>query len=304
MAGRRGFMERPKALTASIVLGLGAVSFALWLLVMSPGTVVAEGGGANSAWSDDFDMSSGMVRAEGGGANSAWSDDFNGGALNSKFWVVSNGSAPGAISKQHQGYFTPANVSVSNGYLVLKLTQQTGTVGTNSSGVISYGGQVRSRRTYGYGTYTWTMRMSSTASTPTGTGSADSGSVSAGFTYVNNSRTEIDFEFPADSIDTLYLVNWLNPNPAANPSPNDETYSTMAGLKVADAFHTYKFVWQPGRIDYFVDGSFQVSHTTNVPSAPAYFLMNHWGTDSTNWGGPATVGDTRYLYIDSVSYSP
>jgi len=275
-------MEKPKGRAISIVLGLGAGSIALWLLVIGPA----------------------FVAAEGGGPNSAWSDNFNGGQLNNKFWVVSNGSAPGAISNQHQGYFTPANVTVSNGYLVLKLTQQTGTVGANSNGVISYGGQVRSRHTYGYGTYTWTMRMSSTASTPTVAGSADSGSVSAGFLYMKNSHTEIDFQFPADSMDTLYLVNWLNPNPAANPSPNDETYTTLAGLKVAGVFHTNKFVWQPGRIDYYVDSSFQVSHTANVPSAPAYVIMNHWGTDSTDWGGTATVGDTRYVYIGSVSYSP
>jgi beta-glucanase (GH16 family) len=275
-------MQKPKTHPTSIVVGLGAVACALWLLVMSPGTVTAGNGGSTSAWSDDF----------------------NGGQLNSKFWVVSNGSAPGAISNQHQGYFTPANVTVSNSYLVLKLTQQAGTVGTNSNGVISYGGQVRTRHTYGYGTYTWTMRMSSTSSTPTGSGSPDSGSVSAGFLYVNNSQTEIDFEFPGDSVDTLYLVNWLNPNPAANPTSSDETYSTVSGLNVASLFHTYKFVWQPGRIDYYVDGGFQVSHTTNVPSAPAYFMMNHWGTDSPDWGGPATLGETRYFYIDSVSYSP
>src|SRR5207248_2075377 len=123
----------------------------------------------------------GLIKAEGGvGNGSGWSDDFTGTQLNSKLWVVSNGSAPGYIPNDHQGYFTPADVSVSGGNLVLKLTQQAGTVGTDFNGIISYGGQVRSRHTYGYGTYTWTMRMSSTATTPTGTGSAVSGGVSAG----------------------------------------------------------------------------------------------------------------------------
>jgi len=74
-------MEKPKGRAISIVLGLGAGSIALWLLVIGPA----------------------FVAAEGGGPNSAWSDNFNGGQLNNKFWVVSNGSAPGAIANQHQG---------------------------------------------------------------------------------------------------------------------------------------------------------------------------------------------------------
>ena len=265
-----------------MVLGLAAILSVLALLVAGSNVAVAEGRGSTSAWSDDFTETQ----------------------LNSRFWAVSKGSAPGYIANQHQGYFTPANVSLSGGYLVLKLTQQTGTVGNNAAGVLSYGGQVRTRHTYGYGTYTWTMRMSSTAAAPTGAGAAVSGSVSAGFIYFNNSQTEIDFQFPADSADSPYLVNWLNPSPASSPAPSDETFTTEAGLNVATSFHTYKFVWQPGRIDYYVDGTLEVTHTTNVPTAPAYFMMNHWGTDDPNWGGAASPGVTRYFYVRSVSYSP
>jgi endo-1,3-1,4-beta-glycanase ExoK len=260
---------------------------------LSPGTVAFSAVLAVLAL---FLAGSELIRAEGGGNPSGWSDDFSGTQLNSKLWVVSNGSAPRYIPDDHQGYFTPANVSVSGGYLVLKLTQQTGTVGSNANGIISYGGQVRTRHTYGYGTYAWTMRMSSTSATPTGTGSAVSGSVSAGFIYVNNSQTEIDFEFPGDSLDLLYMVNWL--------TTAYETADAVSGLNVATTFHTYKFVWQPGIITYYVDGTPQVTHTSNVPSAPAYFMMNHWGTDSLSWGGLASPGVTRYFYIDSVSYSP
>lgn len=266
-------MQKSESRLSPIAIGITALCAALALLVA----------GANDA------------RAGGGGAATAWSDDFTGTQL-SKFWVVSNGSAPGYIANDHQGYFTPANVSVSGGYLVLTLTQQTGTVGSNANGIISYGGQVRTRHTYGYGTYTWTMRMSSTSDAPTGVGSAVSGSVSAGFIYVNNSQTEIDFEFPGDTLDLLYMVNWQT---TAN-----EIFTTATGLNVASTFHTYKFVWQPGIITYYVDGTVAGIHTTDVPSAPAYFMMNHWGTDSANWGGQASPGVTSYFYIDSVSYSP
>ena len=54
----------------------------------------------------------------------------------------------------------------------------------------------------------------------------------------------------------------------------------------------------------YVDGKWIVDHTTNVPTAPAYFRINHWGTNSTGWGGLATTGVTRYLYVTHASYSP
>jgi beta-glucanase (GH16 family) len=247
-------------------------------------------------------------RAHSNSSSSGWTQDFTGTSLNTHFWVAANGQAPGYIPCDHIGYFDPSHVLVGGGYLTLVLTQSTGTVDT-CTGFISDGAEIYTRKTYGYGTYQWTMRMSSTATTPGGTGAPVSGSVSAGFIYVN-SETEIDFEFPGyeesapDPSDTLYMVNWLNPSPSSAPTDSEETYSTFSGLNVASNFYTYKFVWQPGSITYYVNGTLQATHTTNVPSAPAHFMINHWGTDNPNWGGIATANVTRYFYIQSVSYTP
>jgi endo-1,3-1,4-beta-glycanase ExoK len=228
--------------------------------------------------------------------SSGWTDDFSERTLNSSFWVVSNGQAPGYLACQHIGYFEPSNVTLSGGYLILALNQQDGLV-DGCNGVVSYGAQIYTKKTYGYGTYQWTMRMSSTATTFDGAGYPVSGSISAGFLYVNNSQTEIDFEFPGESTDLLYMVNWQ--------TVNHETFNTVSGLDVAGTFHTYKFIWQPGRIDYYVDGNLEATHTTNVPSAPAHFMINHWGTNNASgWGGLATVNTPRYFYIDSVSFTP
>lgn len=238
-----------------------------------------------------------------------WTENFTGTSLNTHFWVVANGRAPGYIPCDHIGYFVPSHVIVGGGYLALVLTQATGPVDT-CAGFISDGAEIYTRKTYGYGTYEWTMRMSSTATTPTGSGSPVSGSVSAGFIYVNNSETEIDFEFPGYEAsaphpsDTLYMVNWLNPSPSSAPTDSEETYSTATGLNVASTFHAYKFVWQAGSIQYYVDGALTTTHTTNIPSAPAHFMINHWGTDNVNWGGTGTANVTRYFYIQSVSYTP
>jgi beta-glucanase (GH16 family) len=246
-------------------------------------------------------------RPNGKPSGSGWQDDFSGSSLSKKMWVVASGQAPGYRPGDHIGYYDPSNVKLvsdsTGSYLRLQLTQEPGTV-DGVEGVISHGALVYTKSKYGYGTYEWRMRMSSTSSTPTGAGDAVSGSVSAGFVYVNNSQTEIDFEFSGGDTGNVYLVNWLNTSPQSDPTDAEETYTRFSLPTVSTDFHDYKFVWQPGLIDFYVDGDLADSHTDNVPSAPAYFMINHWGTDGPNWGGYATVGTTRYFYIDSVKFTP
>lgn len=234
----------------------------------------------------------------------AWQDNFAGTQLDSTRWIIASGQAPGYIPAYHIGYYSPANVSVGGGFLTLVLNQSIGKVDTNSAGVVSEGALVYTNFKCGYGTYQWTMRMSSTATSPAGLGQPVSGGVSAGFLYVNNSQTEIDFEFSGQDPDSLYLVNWLNPHPTTDPTSSEETYNAVYPFDSTSAFHTYTMTWQAGKITYAIDGVRQGVHTTNVPTAPAYFMINHWGTDSGNWGGTATVGTTRYLYVKQASYTP
>ena len=139
-------------------------------------------------------------------------------------------------------------------YLQLLLTQEIGTVDSNTTGTLSRGALIYTKSKYSYGTYEWRMRMSSTSASPNGSGNSVSGSVSAGFVYVNNSQTEIDFEFSGLDPETLYMVNWLNPDPTADPDLSERTYDFLYPFTVSTAFHAYKFVWQPGRIDFYVDG--------------------------------------------------
>lgn len=234
----------------------------------------------------------------------AFQDNFDGNKVDGTRWVVANGSAPGRIVGSHIGYYQPDRVSVSGGYLHIRLTQEGGIV-DGVSGVISRGGLVYTKQTCGYGTYIWNVRMSSTQANPTDySGFPVPGSVSAGFNYVNNSQTEIDYEFSAKDPDTLWMVTWLNTNPQRDPTSQDETYFGLQPFDSTSGFHEYKYVWVPGKITYYIDGEPQAEHTTDVPSAPAYFMINHWGTNGPGWGGYATIGVTRYYHIDSVSYSP
>src|SRR5207253_2241704 len=198
------------------------------------------------------------------------------GSLDTSKWLASNEPAPGNISGVNYGSFVPSNVDLSKGMLCLKLQQQQG-----NSGVMSVGGQLQSLTTYGYGTYEWVMRASSTSSTPAGAGAVVSGQISAGFNFVNNSQTEIDFEIEGQHPDTVWMTNWI--------STSKKQYSSVFLASPEAGFHHYKFVWVPGKIDYYIDGVLVSTHTSNLPSAPAYIMMNHWGTNSTGWGGLATL---------------
>lgn len=231
---------------------------------------------------------------------SAWQDDFSSGKLAPDRWVVASGQAPGYIAGNHIGYYQPDHVSIENGYLKILLTQE----GSASKGYISRGGLVYTKATCGYGTYEWTMRMSSTAPTPDASGAWVSGSVSAGFLYVNNSETEIDFEYSATTPEDVWAVNWLNTNPHRTPTSAMETATQVPKPDATDRLHTYRFIWAPGVISFYIDGGLVATHTTDVPSTPAYFMINHWGTNSSGWGGWATPGTSRYFYVKSVSYTP
>lgn len=233
-------------------------------------------------------------------SGSGFSDNFSAGKLNSSLWTVDTGAAPGGNST-NTGTFSSSHVSLAQGVLALKLTQNLGTNGV----IQSVGAEVRSIALYGYGTYSWTMRTASTATCPTCIGAAVPGQTSAGFVYVNKSQTEIDFEVEGGDdfygvkngadLNIVWMTNWLG--------TNAKQWSTSK-LTAPDAnFHTYKFVWTSSSISYYVDGHLVSVHTQHIPTAKAYIIMNLWGTNNIWWGGYKTLGATRYLYIRNFTFT-
>jgi beta-glucanase (GH16 family) len=244
----------------------------------------------------------------GGGGEAGWTEQFNDSleGILARGWRVEHTGSPdsqfgvpgvGLASRT----FDRANVAVlaSEGALRLKLS-----IASDASGLHSSGGLVYTQEKYSYGAYEWCARMSSTSATPTGTGIPASGGVSAGFTYANDSQTEIDFEF-AHATDSggrfgpwLYMVNWRNLTPTHTTLWNGDPPGPYHS-----AFKVYKFVWTRNYIDYYVDGTLLRTHVQNIPRSSAHVMTNHWGTNSSAFGGPATVGE-RYFYVDWFRYAP
>jgi len=219
-----------------------------------------------------------------------FSETFSGGTLDTAKWFIDTGSAPGNIAGVNQGTLSADNVDLSTGMLRLKLTQSvSGTLATST------GAEIRSKQLFGYGTYVWVARAASTSPTPHDAGAAVSGTVTDVFNFINDSQTEIDFEYEGQSPSTLEMTNY-------STVADKQSASTL--ISGADSnFHEYKFVWSAAKIDFYVDGKLVSTHTEHIPSAPAAVLINLWGTNSTSFGGVATPGATTYLYVSSFSYT-
>ena len=221
----------------------------------------------------------------------AFSDTFRSGTLDATKWFIDTGNAPGNIAGANQGTLSADHVDLSTGMLRLTLTQSvSGTLAT------SVGAEIRSKQPFGYGTYVWVARAASTSATPNGAGSAVSGTVTDVFNYIDNSQTEIDFEYEGQSPSTLEMTNY------STVSNSQSTSTTVPGAD--SSFHEYKFIWSAAKIEFYVDGTLVSTHTQHIPSAPAAALINLWGTNSKSFGGVATGGVTRYLYVSSFSYTP
>jgi Glycosyl hydrolases family 16 len=194
-------------------------------------------------------------------------------------WGTDGGTAPpvGNVNG-NVGTFDPNNVTVGS-ELVLALTQT-----NNGSGIKSVGSEVISKQTFTYGTFEFTSRVSE----------ALSGSDAGGFLYATNSETEIDMEQVGNKPDAVDCTNWHGVSNFQD--------TQVFGFDQTNS-HDFKIVWQPSFIDWYVDGQLVVHHTQAIPSAPAYFLFNIWGTNSSSWGGTATIGPTRYIYVSSFKYT-
>lgn len=221
-------------------------------------------------------------------------DDFSNGLGK---WQVSNWGAPGS-STTNKGSFITANAVVINGMLCLKLWQ-----GKNADGTFtSIGGEVATLEKFGYGTYEFVMKASSSAGDPNLAGNPVSGSITGLFSYSPGSVTEIDVEMEgsATRMPLTQLTTWTS-----DTSPNEHTEfgPAVAGEFPHTGFHTYKWVWAPGKIEFWRDGVLLSTHTKVVPTQASPVIINHWGTNQATWGGVATPGVERYMWIKSFSFT-
>lgn len=220
-------------------------------------------------------------------------EDFSTGKLDPAKWTVSTWAAPGG-NPTHKGSFLAKNVSIVDGVLCLKLTQS-----TMSYGVASKGAEIATVEKFGYGIYEFSVKASSDSASPDVAGNPVSGSITGCFNYLPQSVTEIDIEVEGNHRSNLtQTTSWVN-----ETLPNE--HSEVSGLVMPnDTFISYKFVWKPGSIEFYRNNVLISTHTKVVPTEPAPFLFNHWGTNDATWGGEATPGVDRYMWVKRFSFTP
>jgi len=223
-------------------------------------------------------------------------DTFNEGVLDTSKWVVSNYKTNNYAGGGSNVTFSPKSIDLSGGSLRMELTQPT--AGTST------GAEITTKLSFGYGTYVFSMRAGSTSPTSSGTGRTESGQISSTFIIHNppptyTSVTEIDapeIEGLSARNDNIEWTVWKN-GAATDPTPE---YNVL--LNPEDAFHRYKFVWSATSIKFYIDGVLKSTCKSGIPTAAAVIDINFYGTNKTQWGGLATVGVTRYMYVNSVKF--
>ncbi|MGA7925753.1 MAG: glycoside hydrolase family 16 protein [Candidatus Sulfotelmatobacter sp.] len=223
-------------------------------------------------------------------------DNFSEGKLNTSKWAVSNYETNDYAGGGSDVTFSPDNVDLGGGSLRLELTQPT--AGT------SRGAELTSKLSFGYGTYAFSMRAGSTSPTSSGPGTTESGQISSTFIIHDpppsyQSVTEIDapeIEGLAARSNEIEWDVWKN-SVSTDPTPE---FNVLANPQ--EGFHHYQFVWAPASIKFYVDGVLKAICTSGIPSVAAVIDINFYGTNDLEWGGRATVGVTRYMYVNSVKF--
>jgi hypothetical protein len=190
-------------------------------------------------------------------------------------WTATKETAPGTTN----GLFDPANVVVGVNSVILKLNQ------TKKRKIItSSGGQIQSQQLFSYGTFRFRLNISKSIS----------GTISAGFLYQTGSVTEIDVEQQGNLPGRYDFTNWIN-------EINNDT-SHVDGYN--DLSYDFCIGWAKDSVVWEINGLSIATHIQKIPSAPAYFLFNFWGTNSPGWGGLATLNTPRTLEISNFSFLP
>jgi len=167
-----------------------------------------------------------------------------------------------------------------DGYLNIKIDRDTN--GGYSAG------EYRTNDTFGYGMYDVSMKAIK-----------NDGVVTSFFTYTGPSDgtpwDEIDIEILGKDTTKVQFNYYTN-------GQGGHEYMHNLGFDASQSFHQYGFLWQPGKITWYVDGKAVHTATSNIPTTPGKIMMNAWnGIGVDEWLKPyngATPLVAQYDWIN------
>jgi len=204
-----------------------------------------------------------------------WSDEFNGTSLASHWnpnWLAGNRST---VTKPINGYeetcYDPANVSVRNGELVLKAEKRScrasnGTTYPWASGMVeSYSGF---RWTYGYAEARIFVPADSNGKF-----------LNWGAFWSNGNNHPVDGEidiFEGINGSAEWNFHWSGGSNGGN--------ATSAANVKANQWNTFGVLWEPGRLEFYMNGVRVGTQTQGVTSSSHYLILNNGVQTKQNWG--------------------
>lgn len=207
-------------------------------------------------------------------------DDFS--FFDRSRWTISDGWSNG---RYQNCTWLAEQIEVSNGLVVFRLEEKETDERTYACA------EINTHDRFGYGTFE--------ASLKTDTGS---GMNAAFFSYIGPihkvPHNEIDFEVLTRNPSRVSLNTYLNGEPK-----NGRTVELATSA--SDSFMHYAFVWEPGRIRWYVDGVLVHTATESIPVHPQKIFLSLWASDTlSSWMGPFVYpGRPVTMEVDWVAYS-
>ena len=171
------------------------------------------------------------------------------------------------------------NAEIVGDHLELRIDQKWNSGDSNPDWNPSYsGGEFRTNEFYSYGYYETSMQAIKC-----------DGVVSSFFTYTGPSDVVNGKQNPWDEIDIEILgkdTTKVQLNYYRNGQGGHEKMIDL-GFDASEAYHTYGFNWEPGKITWYVDGKEIWSMSGDVPVTPSKIMMNAWpGKTVDEWLKP------------------
>ena len=210
--------------------------------------------------------------------------------LDNDRWYLSDGWSNGA----HQNCEWRAGNAVA-GDGTLRLVYGPNAADANTDRAFACA-EVQTKERFGFGTYEARLRAV-----------GRSGYNSAFFSYIGPTdgvpHDEIDFEVLGRDAARVQLNRYVD-----GKGGHEQMVPVPGG---ADAeFHDYAYVWEPGRLRWYVDGTLvgEATDAATIPASPMKIFASLWaGETSPDWlgrfDGPLVEDDRPTMEIDWIAYT-
>lgn len=238
--------------------------------------------------------------------NLIFSDEFNSQSLDSSKWtpcfyylLAEPPAPPGSCRHEvfQQQLYTPLNVSVSNGMLILTAKKErlvedkAYTSGLVTTGPKSDKDPYKFKFTYGY------MEIRAKVNNVKGTWPA--------FWAITEGKydNEIDiFEILGNQPNTVFLTHHYDTDGVKQSKQQQAAWKSPTSF--ADDFHVFAANWEPDAITWYVDGveRFKFTDAANISNRPNYLLVDLAIGGEGSWPGLPDSSSVfpNYLQVDYV----